>query len=244
MHFQHFSKSACFEDYLTVFFISIDSSLDQDYTLLLASGDELGNVMIWNVLDGIAELHLIDTPASAVINVCWHPSNPFLILTLRDPNIFTLWDIKKGRVVWRKIISEGEPIIRACFDPFSSSTLQFCSRRGRVYRMPEVDKPPNVVLQYQIPSGLTDMCFSLTERDIMIFVLPREMLIFDAKSQAINWWLLSLSQFFQSEQSISKSKPAFDLGNTRRWKCNCLENRFEIFVLVRASSVLFPFHVF
>ena len=170
----------------------LDTKLDNEYKLQLASGDVKGNVMIWSVVEGVAELHLTDSPQSPVLELQWHPKQHNLLLTLRSPNIIALWDCQKGQVIWRKAFPKADDLFCAAFNPFPTSLplfdVLFATRRGWIFNMPDLLESPDASLKYKIASpeqksSFNGMTFAEAHPGCILFMLSRELLIFDTKTQ-------------------------------------------------------------
>ncbi len=172
----------------------LDNNLDNPYRLMLASGDDKGSVMIWSVLEGQAELHLTDTPAGAVLDMCWHPENHSLLLTLRERNVLALWDTSGGSCLWRCVVKNVEDLLHMSFNasPFSLPLRDvfFASRKGSIYWLSDVDagSSTELVLKYKIlgpdpKSSFCGMQMYSAVPNCVLFVLSREVLVFDMTMQ-------------------------------------------------------------
>jgi WD40 repeat protein len=172
----------------------LDNNLDNPYKLVLATGDDKGSVMIWSVLEGLAELHLTDTPAGAVLDMCWHPENYSLLLTLRERNVIALWDTSGGVCLWRCVVKNLEDLTFASFNasPFSLPLRDvfFASRKGSIYWLSDVEagSSTELVLKYKIqgPDPKSSFCGMQMYPAVpgcVLFVLSKEVLVFDMAMQ-------------------------------------------------------------
>lgn len=147
---------------------------------------------VWSVLSGLADLHLVDAPASPVLDMAWHPREHHLLLTLRHPNVLALWDTAKGQIVWRKIIPKTEDLGHVLFNPHPAGLplhdIFFASTKGAVYHMPNVLEPTDLALRYRIASSdaksvFRSMHFTDAHRGCVFFVLSREVLVMHSQTQ-------------------------------------------------------------
>ncbi len=171
----------------------MDSNLDFEYKLTLASGDDKGNVLLWSVLEGVAELHLTDAPVGPVMDLSWHPTNNNLLLTLRAGNIVTLWDVSKGTCVWRRVFKSMDDMFCVAFNAFPPNAplrdVFFGTRKGWVYHLPDVAlSDAELSVKYKIAppdakATFNGMLMYEAVSGCVLFVLSRELLVFDMTTQ-------------------------------------------------------------
>jgi WD40 repeat protein len=228
----------------------LDNNLDTSYKLTLASGDDKGSVMIWSVLEGIADLHLTDTPVGAVLDMCWHPEKHFLLLTLRERNVVALWDTSVGSCLWRCVFKNLEDFAFVAFDAWPMSLplrdVFFASRKGHIYWLADVESggSTELVLKYKIEgpdpkSNFNGMQMYLTVPGCVLFVLSREVLVFDMTMQhAVGGF--SLERGMASLVSISSSGNVVwalhEDGRISLWRAQ--GPSFSAFSLVGSSAQL------
>jgi WD40 repeat protein len=174
----------------------MDTNLDFEYKLTLASGDDRGNVMLWSVLEGVAELHLTDSPVGAVLDLAWHPTVPHLLLTLRAGNVVALWDVSKGTCVWRRLFKNMDDMFCVAFNAFPAAPphrdVFFGTRKGGVYHLQDVLGPEaavaDLVVKYKIAppeakSTFNGIAMYEAAPGCVLFVLSRELMVFDMATQ-------------------------------------------------------------
>ncbi|KAI3424707.1 hypothetical protein D9Q98_008096 [Chlorella vulgaris] len=123
--------------------------------LRLASGDDDGRVMVWNVNTGAVIAALEDPWASAfgtaagakrpeggggggggsvyrppVIGLAWCTASPSVLAVLLAPCMLLLWDYRTGSILWRKEFGGGEPATGLAVDPLDRRRLVLCCARG------------------------------------------------------------------------------------------------------------------
>ena len=196
---------------------ALDTNLDDEYQLRLASGDDKGNVMIWDVLEGSADLHLTDTPAAPVLDLQWHPRNPHLLFSLRAPNILALWDCSKGSCCWRRSFKNIDNIVCIRFNPrpvaMPTADAFLATKSGWIYHLADISNVNSpVLLKYKIAgpdqkSSFRGMQFTDAHSGCILFVLSREVIVFDmATQQPVGGFTLERSMADVVSASLSFSQ--------------------------------------
>ncbi|EDV20115.1 uncharacterized protein TRIADDRAFT_10380, partial [Trichoplax adhaerens] len=99
-------------------------SLGSPYTLRLASADQAGNVIVWNVHDGSVIARFFKPGTSAVGHLEWFPSQQAsrdLLAVLHLPSTIILWNGNTGTSLWQKTFHETLKYF--AFDPFNLSNV-------------------------------------------------------------------------------------------------------------------------
>ncbi|KAL4422261.1 hypothetical protein ABPG75_008458 [Micractinium tetrahymenae] len=174
--------------------------------LRLASGDEEGRVMVWNVNTGAVIAALEDPWGSAfgasgakrpegapngrppVVGLQWATSSPSVLAVLLAPCILILWDYRTGSAVWKKDFGSGpgaEPFTSLQVDPLDRRRLVLCGSKGSFIVLclmnPASDRVRQQQYQVDIGTGGTLCCAFSGTQDMLFLLLQREIIMFDLK---------------------------------------------------------------
>lgn len=194
-------KTLSFANFLT-------NDRSKPFRLVLATGDNQGNIFIWDALLGEILTVLVGGP---VVDMSWHPATHYLLAALHQLSSLVLWNVNTGQKLWH--VQFKEPIISIKFNTFDPGQICAATDLGQIYFVKdfnETQKPRQIDLKYRIsgtntqtptpaPNSTTsqppdiadkhdfvEMKFSPHSRNIMYFLLKRRILIFDiAIHQAI-----------------------------------------------------------
>ncbi|UYV81445.1 WDR11 [Cordylochernes scorpioides] len=119
------------------------------YSLVLASGDASGKIVVWDVKQGVARKTMSEgnKPVAEMEWVtgasdgCHH-----LLTALHPPATLVVWNTETGQPLWRKVYT-GEHLQSFSFDPFTSSNLACECNNMDKYRM----------VQFKSISGTIDL---------------------------------------------------------------------------------------
>ncbi|XP_063852322.1 WD repeat-containing protein 11-like isoform X2 [Scylla paramamosain] len=102
--------------------------LSAPYTLMLASADSGGSILVWDVMRGDT-LATLQDGTKGVLELEWLggvDGSEHLLAALHPPYSLVLWDTRHSTKVWRK--SYTEPLTLFHFDPFHINKMAFlCS---------------------------------------------------------------------------------------------------------------------
>lgn len=167
--------------------------IENSNVLKLASGDNGGNIIVWNVQEASVLATLTD---KAVVDFKWHPEDSSLIAALHAPNSLILWNVTNGTRLWKKDVSDHS-VVNFIFDPFEPLRVTLATNQGFIYAISDFSKtttpPAQVDFKYRINSRTTvskdknskqtcdfvQMMFSPHMRNVLYILLSREILIFD-----------------------------------------------------------------
>lgn len=119
---------------------SLHNDLNKPYKLRLASGDLLGTVIVWHVLEASISWSLIQgtyqsSPSQIaenvrqVLDLAWHPTDASFLVVLNAPSSVTLWNVSTGAKIWRVEFSDS--IGNIYFNPFEPLHLSLNSYNGK-----------------------------------------------------------------------------------------------------------------
>lgn len=173
--------------------------------LRLASGDEEGRVMVWNVNTGAVIAALEDPWASAfgtatgarrpeggggpapgrppVVGLAWATASSSVLAVLLAPCVLLLWDYRTGGIVWRKDFGASEAFTSLQVDPLDRRRLVLCGSKGSFIVLsltnPAADKVKHQQYQVDIGTGGTLRCAFSETQDLLFLLLQRELIVFD-----------------------------------------------------------------
>lgn len=111
---------------------SILEKNDNDF-LTLASGDESGQIIIWNMKSGKAVTHLMDCP-KPTLGLEWIRTNnkkDLILAALHAPYFLVLWDVNKKTKMWKQ--NFPHTLVSLSIDPFDSTRLAFLCTDGILF---------------------------------------------------------------------------------------------------------------
>lgn len=156
-----------------------------------------------------------------ILDLMWHPKDHSLLLSLHGPTSMILWNIFTGMKIsfffkrfvfplnspdqWK--VDLAEPLSWFTGNPFDVQHLALASTSGMIWfiRDLKTDSPPSAVEHtYSVTSNRSarggsdfqQMLFSPHTRNIMYFLLSRELLVFDLTIHQV------LFTFFNHRQSV------------------------------------------
>ncbi|KAL4425017.1 hypothetical protein ABPG77_001795 [Micractinium sp. CCAP 211/92] len=172
--------------------------------LRLATGDEEGRVMVWNVNTGAVIAALEDPWGSAfgatgarrpegapngrppVVGLQWATAAPSVLAVLLAPCIILLWDYRTGSAIWKKDFGSGpgaEAFTSLQVDPLDRRRLVLCGSKGSFIVLCLISPAANRVRyqQYQVDIGAggTLRCAFSGTQDLLFLLLQREIIVFD-----------------------------------------------------------------
>ena len=165
---------------------TLTNDCTESYKLKLASGDENGTILIWNVLEATVLCTLSSTEKNKeILQMYFHPRDSNLLLTLQSPTILTLWNVQEAKVIWR--IGLVEPMINFFFNPFSTRQIFFYSQKGFLYEIDNITKnssPKNVKKHSLATSNIKNSTFqnfvlSPSYKNVVYFVFTKEVRVHD-----------------------------------------------------------------
>eukprot|EP01114_Cavostelium_apophysatum_P016161 TRINITY_DN4543_c0_g1_i5.p1 TRINITY_DN4543_c0_g1~~TRINITY_DN4543_c0_g1_i5.p1 ORF type:complete len:1158 (+),score=259.94 TRINITY_DN4543_c0_g1_i5:107-3580(+) len=214
----------------------LHNDLDKPFRLKLASGDKIGCVIVWNVAEA-SVLQTLQDPATKqqqeVIDLQWYPRDPNMLIALHLTSL-VMWNAVIGTKQWRMDLTNSIRFL--CFDPFDLAHVAMASPNGFIYFFKEFKAeslPPLPEHKYTIntarpttpaspqnarnssnvsevspPSDFQQMHFSPHTRNIIYFLLSREVLVFDLGiHQAIGSVSLERSRSSFSEMLLCRNDP-------------------------------------
>ncbi|XP_063687874.1 WD repeat-containing protein 11-like isoform X2 [Bolinopsis microptera] len=100
-------------------------------SLLLASGDKSGRVIVWEALSGRKVNELIEaTRTSGNVTMSWVP-NTFFLIVLLPPHNVVLWNAASGTRIWKQTFVD--PMYSFSLDPFDESRLVLVSDNSLIF---------------------------------------------------------------------------------------------------------------
>lgn len=161
------------------------NDMQKSYKLQLASADKIGNIIIWNVLEASIATTLINE--HSIIDLHWHRSKDHLyLLCLDEGNSLVLWNLEIGSKQWK--LDFSEPLSCVGLNPFEKSHVCVASRLGSIFFINDFkleSAPAQCHHKYSITSSNSNtsdfqvLVFSRSVRNIIYFLLTREILVFD-----------------------------------------------------------------
>ncbi|KAA6419923.1 MAG: hypothetical protein FRX49_10113 [Trebouxia sp. A1-2] len=172
-------------------------------SLRLASGDNEGRVVVWDVSSGTVIASLEDPLSAAqspgpvarkaepgkggaVRGLAWIMSNPCVLGIVMTSGMFLVWDMQAGSVLWRKDFGAEHALTSIKVDPTDWRHMCLCGAKGSIIVLRLVNLGRDKVEQqtYKVdmssskPGDTLRCCFSAT-RDLLYVLLPREVVVFD-----------------------------------------------------------------
>eukprot|EP00698_Gefionella_okellyi_P024526 TRINITY_DN8678_c0_g1_i1.p1 TRINITY_DN8678_c0_g1~~TRINITY_DN8678_c0_g1_i1.p1 ORF type:complete len:1078 (-),score=210.28 TRINITY_DN8678_c0_g1_i1:854-4087(-) len=195
---------------------NIGGSAAQVDPLRIVSGDTAGTLLLWAVSDGRCLVRFADTTTSGkpVLSLVWHPEEDDLFMSLHTGGILTLWNARSAIRLWK--LETNANIDYVAFNTFDSAHMSAAMSDGSVYFVSGINAstaPLATAVQrkYRVtntqptPAGkkpddipLRQIQFSPHNKNVMLFVLPREVMIFNI---VMHQSIASLS--------LDSSRPAF-----------------------------------
>ena len=169
-------------------------------SLRLASGDDTGRVVVWDV-GACSPLATLDDPLSAaegrrksdnqsamkssINGLAWVTASPSVLAVLVSPGYILLWECRSGGILWKKDLQggSGEVFAGLRVDPLDRRGVCIAGNRGTFIALC-IENPSSgrvVHRQYKAdlaPGGSLACAFSGV-RDILFVVLDREIIVFD-----------------------------------------------------------------
>jgi len=165
------------------------------FQMQLASGDKGGTIIIWDVVEG----NVITTLASpeqkaGVMEIQWHPTVYSVLVSLYDDGVFACWNLITCQKNWK--ISLPATSLGFCFNPFDLENVCAPQSTGQIVFVLDfsIDRAPTQIEnKYRLAnksSGkgsneLLQMKFSETSKNLVYFLLSREILVFDLYFQQV-----------------------------------------------------------
>ncbi|XP_062608661.1 WD repeat-containing protein 11-like isoform X2 [Saccostrea cucullata] len=99
--------------------------LGNPYSLRLASGDNNGVIIVWDVTSGTVKSEFSEgsKPIQDMEWLTYQDASHDLLVALHPPYSLILWNADTGTKLWKK--SYTEPLLAFSFDPFSSKNVAF-----------------------------------------------------------------------------------------------------------------------
>mmetsp|Transcript_7354 Transcript_7354/g.20760 ORF Transcript_7354/g.20760 Transcript_7354/m.20760 type:complete len:1627 (+) Transcript_7354:108-4988(+) len=174
--------------------------------LQMATGDNLGRVLLWDVLLGASAVMLEESPArlaeatrsggvlasqGGVTDLAWVASGASgLLAVAMHPSTLLLLDPASGALVWRREQPGAEPITCLGRDPLDHSHLAVCAARGGIMVLrllnPRADRVESIQLsiqppakqQQQVAPKVVSCAFSRT-RELLFAATPSQVAVLD-----------------------------------------------------------------
>ncbi|KAK9863395.1 hypothetical protein WJX84_011255 [Apatococcus fuscideae] len=168
--------------------------------LRLASGDNEGRVVLWDVttataLGGSEDLVQAASGAGkkselgragAVRDLAWVLSGPCVLAVLMASGLFLLWDPQDGSVLFKKELGAEALLASIRVNPRDARHLCLCGQKGTLVEMrlaaASRDKAEQQTYKVDMssskPNDVLRCCFS-TCCDLLYVLLPREVVVFD-----------------------------------------------------------------
>ncbi|KAK9829709.1 hypothetical protein WJX72_007460 [[Myrmecia] bisecta] len=166
--------------------------------LRLASGDQEGRVVVWdvtsaNVIATLDDPHQAATGAgrkadkpAGIKDLAWVMSSPCLLGILMASGLFVVWDTRGGGVVWKKDFGAEQLLASIKVNPTDMRHICLCGQKGSIVVLRLVNMARDKVEQQTYKVDMTNSkandtlrcCFSTT-RDLLYVMLPREVVVFD-----------------------------------------------------------------
>eukprot|EP00824_Muranothrix_gubernata_P010027 TRINITY_DN2283_c0_g1_i2.p1 TRINITY_DN2283_c0_g1~~TRINITY_DN2283_c0_g1_i2.p1 ORF type:complete len:1213 (+),score=258.75 TRINITY_DN2283_c0_g1_i2:59-3697(+) len=162
------------------------------YNVRLASGDVAGNIVIWNVNDAVRVATLTEPGTQhQVLDIKFHPDDPAIVASVHSRTSLILWNVETRTKLWKRDFPEDLQSIH--FNPFDSTHVCLSADRGYIYFLrgfSPLVAPTRADRQYRVTGRMTSqqeaafgnilqMVFSPHTRNVIYFLLPREVIIFD-----------------------------------------------------------------
>eukprot|EP01125_Pyxidicula_operculata_P000367 TRINITY_DN1040_c0_g4_i1.p1 TRINITY_DN1040_c0_g4~~TRINITY_DN1040_c0_g4_i1.p1 ORF type:complete len:1457 (-),score=346.27 TRINITY_DN1040_c0_g4_i1:66-4436(-) len=172
------------------------SAKTETYPLLLASGDTLGNIFIWDVQQASIIASLNDEKGKQLgplQDLAWHPTHHHLLVSIHKKSTLVMWNVETKQKLWE--VPFKDPIQSLRFNPFDPQHICVSTDLGWIYFVRDYneDLPPRLIdLKYRLVSPANpdapeksekvefqETVFSPHTRNIIYFILKRKILVFD-----------------------------------------------------------------
>jgi WD40 repeat protein len=171
--------------------LSNTNSMERGNSTILASGDESGTIIIWDIkLSKV--LYIFDSGyKSGVICFKWVDNTFKYLLVLFGNNMLVCYNVPQSTKVWAKQFTD--PLISMTINPFDKTMAACAATNGRIYLISDLNvvSAPDRVEQKlkvgevkdsvtgQLVSNLKDIEFSPHCRDHLFLITKREVAIYD-----------------------------------------------------------------
>lgn len=178
--------------------LSIKNGMERGNTNILASADESGIIIIWDIRLS-KPIHVLDTGKNTgVISMKWLNEQQKYLLVLSASATLVCFNLLNQSRVWSKSFSE--PIISFTINPFNKNMAAVASNTGRIYLISDlnVNSLPEKVEQKMkvgevkdsngnMVSNLKDIEFSPHNRDQLYLITRREVAIYDLNLKQVSF---------------------------------------------------------
>eukprot|EP01080_Neovahlkampfia_damariscottae_P006660 gene6660-10825_t len=168
-----------------------NTGIERGNTSILASGDENGVIIIWDMKAGKPVYYIDSQTKSGIIKFTWINNELKYLLVLFANSTLCLFDLTKQSKMWSKTFQE--PLISISLNPFDESMLVTSSKSGNIYIVLDFNfenAPQKIDHKFKVGEvkdaytgqyvpNLKDVVFSPFERNQLYLVTKREVAIYD-----------------------------------------------------------------
>eukprot|EP01027_Heterolobosea_sp_BB2_P009361 GEZU01013804.1.p1 GENE.GEZU01013804.1~~GEZU01013804.1.p1 ORF type:complete len:1192 (+),score=267.06 GEZU01013804.1:155-3730(+) len=216
----------------------------------LVSGDDHGNVIVWDAVNANAEAVLTDAAKKPVIDIQFHSDKNYLLVLYANATL-SLWNIQTKTRVWRKEFTE--PVVSMHLNPFNDKSLCLSALNGWILFVHDLNlaaAPENVERKMRVGGAppppadkskpaptvpqthLRDVVYSPHKRNQVYLALRRDVKLFDIElQQTIEAPALGgrneFHKLFFSKEDPMLVYSLHEDGSVAAWRLNKKINAFE-----------------